>query len=159
MIYKITLSVSGDHFWPETVMDRFDGDFIVMSHHSPTDIKFKTRDGTYGYGGILFWHPKEFAVDERVVEYEKAFVDFIERNYSLFIENKAEDFEMYIEMYIEIYYDGGQCNFEIFNKEILRKLANFGVSIPVSVYQLEENKFNEWQSEIEAKWSETDPTR
>ena len=53
---------------------------------------------------------------------------------------------------MEVYFDGGQCNFEIFNKDLLAKLSVFNISIPVSVYLLDATEFQSWENEIKLTW-------
>ena len=98
---------------------------------------------------MSFWHPKKFVTEDNIIEYEAAFVDFIDKNYNLFIEAGADDFDIFI----EIYYDGEQCNFEIFDKLTLKKLSKYSISIPVSVYCLPEQEIIEWTNEIEQEWA------
>lgn len=148
MIYKIGLSVSGDNFFPESVVDEVVGDFIVKSSNRPND-KFENREGTYDFGDVLFWYVKNFATQNYVARYEKHFVDFLEENHSLFIKNEAEDFSFFI----EIYFDGGQCNFEIFSKDLLRRIAKLKISIAVSVYILSEEYIQDWSNEIDVDWT------
>ncbi len=149
MIFKYYLSISGDNLFPEKIINRIEGNFIIDSYYSPTDGKFEDRDDPYGYGGISFWHPKKFSLKDNIVEYEESFVKFIEDNYLLFSENGLED----IEIFLEIYFDGGQCNFEIFDKTILKRLAKYDVSLPISVYILGKRKFKKWRNEIESVWN------
>lgn len=148
MIYKYSFSISGDDFYPEKITDKIQGDFIVDSYFNPTDKKFNNKLDIYGYGGMSFWHPKKYSTENEIIKYEKAFVDFIEKNYCLFIENGVSD----LDIFIEIYFDGGQCNFEIFNKELLKILANYDVSLPASVYILNDAKIQEWENEIKLNW-------
>lgn len=147
MIYKYDFSISGDSFFPDKIINKIQGDFIIDSYFKPTDKKFEDCLYEYGYGGMSFWHPKKYAV-EFIKEYEKNFVEFIETNYQLFIDNKVDN----LQIFIEIYYSGGQCNFEIFNKELLRKLTRFNISLPISVYMLGDRELQQWESEIELMW-------
>jgi len=148
MVYKYTFSVTGNNLFPQKTLDNIQGDFIAISHFSPTDRKFIGQDSVYGYGGISFWHPYKFATEDQVITYEKAFVEFIEQNHALFFQSGGDK----LEIYLEIYYDGGQCNFEVFNKELLSNLAKFGISLPISIYILEENKLEDWENEISLVW-------
>ncbi len=145
MIYKYSFSITGDFFSPKGMIDTIEGDFLVKSIWESTDKKFNNSDEEYGYGGILFWHPNKFAIDDNVGEYETWFVDFLEKNYASFIENKVDNFEIYL----EIYYTGKECNIEVFNKELLKKIAPHNVSIPLSIYCLEKAYYNDWITEIE----------
>lgn len=148
MVFKYTFSISGDDLYPEKVLDKIQGDFIAVSHFSPTDKKFIDKDSEYGYGGISFWHPNKLATEDRIMDYEKAFVEFIENNYVLFFQNGGID----LDIYLEIYFDGGQCNFEVFDKGMLSKLAKLGVSLPISIYILKKKQLQKWENEISLLW-------
>ncbi|RFS14939.1 hypothetical protein [Emticicia sp. C21] len=112
MIFKYTFSIFGDNFYPDTIIDKIQGDFLINSYFKPTDKKFINRPDEYDFGGMSFWNPKKFSTEGEIIKYEESFIDFIEKNYSLFTENGVND----LQIYIEIYYDGVQCNFEIFNR-------------------------------------------
>lgn len=143
------LSVSGSGFYPERIINEIQGDFIIDSYFKPTDKTFGDKSHEYGYGGISFWHPKKFSTEESISNYEKGFIEFIEENNKLFVENGVDS----LEIYIEIYYDGEQCNFEIFNKELLARLKNFEVSLPISVYCLASAEIEGWEKEIKSSWA------
>ena len=148
MIFKTTFSVSGDNFHPSTVIDKLCGDFIITDSFNSTDRTFVNPQIVYGYGGMSFWDPKKFATEDNIIEYETAFVDFIDKNYNLFIDAGADRFNIYI----EIYYDGEQCNFEIFDKHTLKKLTKYSISFPISVYRLSEQEIVDWEKEIKQEW-------
>ncbi len=148
MIYKYTLSIAGDNFYPEKIVNKLQGDFIIDSFFSPKDKKFNNSLDEYDYGGISFCHPKKSSTEDKIIDYESDFVDFIEKNYLFFIENNVKDFEIFI----EIYYRGGQCNFEIFNKKKIQRFGRIGMSLPVSVYCLNSEYIKKWESEIKSVW-------
>lgn len=97
---------------------------------------------------MSFWHPNKNSTEDEIIKYEISFVEFIEKNYTLFVKNGVNEFEIFV----EIYFDGGQCNFEIFNKELLKKFGNFGVSFPISVYVLKNEEIQKWEEEIKIDW-------
>lgn len=148
MIYKYILSISGDNFYPDKILSKIESNFVVNSYFTPTDKKFTNSSDEYNYGSISFWHPQKFSTDESLTSYEREFVEFIEKNYSLFVENGVND----LEILIEIYFDGGQCNFEIFSKDLLKKLGFWGVSLPISIYILRDNEIQKWEDEIKLAW-------
>ena len=148
MIFKYDFSISGDNLYPEKIINKIQGNFIIDSYFRPTDKRLFNLPGTYGYGGMSFRHPKKFATEDNIREYEAAFVDFIEKNYNLLVEAGVDDFKIFM----EIYYDGEQCNFEIFDKLTLNKLTQYSISIPVSVYFLSEQEVSEWENKIKQKW-------
>ena len=147
MVYKYNFSISGDMFYPEKILDKIQGNFTIDSFFNPNDKITPNSNKEYGYGGISFYHPKKYTVDF-IKEYEEAFVEFIEINSKLFFDFGIEE----MQIFIEIYYDGGQCNFEVFDKKMLSKLSFFEVSLPVSVYILEENEPQKWENEINREW-------
>ena len=147
MIYKISLSIFGDKLEPGSIINSLLGDFTVESFNAPQDKKPQSED-IYGFGSITFWHPNKFANSDRVAAYEKDFIRFLEDNYPLFAKYGADE----CEFFLEIYYDGGQCNFQIFDRNILKRLAKYKTSIPVSVYTLSVKEIEEWEKEIEQLW-------
>jgi hypothetical protein len=148
MIYKFSVSVSGDNFYPENVLKNILGDFVVESYFNPSDSKPINISEDYGYGIISFTHPKKYSTENEIIKYEKDFLEFIEKNYYSFVENGVDD----IEIFLEVYFDGGQCNFEIFNKEALKKISSMGVSLPISIYLLSEDEIEKWENEISPEW-------
>ena len=148
MIFKYRFSVEGDNFYPELILNNIQGDFVVDSYFNPTDKKVDNKPDEYGYGSFSFWHKNKFSTEDDIAEYEKDFIEFIEKNHSLFVENRATDFEIFI----EIYFDGGQCNFEIFTKQLLKKIGDFKVSLPISVYLLKNEEIQRWEDEIRLVW-------
>ena len=39
-------------------------------------------------------------------------------------------------LYIEIFHNEGQLNFEIFSRELLKKIGQYEISIPISYYNV-----------------------
>lgn len=148
MIYKYSISISGDEFHPEKIIKEIQGNFTVDSYFNPTDKKPINISEDYGYGSMSFGHPNKNSTEGEIIDYEKSFVEFIEKNYALFVKNGVNEFEIFL----EIYFDGGQCNFEIFNKELLKKLGDIGVSLPISVYILKNEEIQKWEDEIRLIW-------
>ncbi|AIL75221.1 hypothetical protein IX88_08540 [Acinetobacter baumannii] len=66
--------------------------------------------------------------------YEEDFIIFIEENYEKLFQQGIRSFDLFIEVY---YVD--QCNFEILNSSRLKRLGQFDISIPISVYHEDEN--------------------
>lgn len=148
MVIKITLSIFGDDLWSEIILNTISGNYIVESSFNPDDKKFENSEETYGYGGISFWHPHKFAILDSLVSYESWFISFLNYNHEVFKSNNIEE----VVLFTEIYHSSDNCNFEIFNKESLRDLAKIGVSLPVSVYSINENELSAWENEIELEW-------
>jgi hypothetical protein len=150
MIYKITMSVYGDNFNPDNVIDKLKGDYQIVNIIKRGEKKRKDSDDKYEFGDIGIWHVNKFATENQILEYENFFVTFINENYSLLKANKVTD----IDLYYEVFHDGGQCNFSILSAKELQIIAKYGVSFPISIYKLNKNKMKNWSNEINEKWEE-----
>ena len=127
LIFKITLSISGDRFCPTEALPFIPNKYVPESFHDADDLT---------HGAIFYMHPQLFGILGEGVYYEDWFVELLERNFEVFNKYGAED----IELFIEVYYSADQCNFEIFNKAMLKRMSKFNVSYPISVYHLPENE-------------------
>lgn len=144
MIYKLSLSTIGENMWPEKLFGKLTYDLKVKSYFNPNDKKSDNNNDVYGFGSVTFWHPDDFATDERLSEFENTFVKFILENHGLLIENGME----YINLFYEVYFDGGQCNFEVLDNELRQKIASLNIYLPISIYLLKEKEYKEWEEEI-----------
>lgn len=149
MIYKILIKIFGDNFYPDEVLRKIQQKFIVGSKYKPGDKKFPNSDQILDYGFVILMHPYRFAIGETVEEYENSIVQFLDDNMKVIKEFGGEEFELNV----EVYYDGGQCNFEIFNKYHLNKLSKHLISISVSVYKLSIEEYKKWEDEIKLIWN------
>lgn len=128
LIFKIILTISGDNFFPSRVIPFINNKYVPES--------FQDADGNLTHGVIFYMHPKLFGIQGEGVNYEEWFVELLEKNSEIFRKYGAED----IDLFIEVYYSDDQCNFEIFNREMLKRMSNFNVAIPVSVYHISEKE-------------------
>ncbi len=154
MVFKYYLDVDGNKFYPRNILKEIKGDFIIENVFCPGDVQYKFRSneirGYWTFGGLTIQHPFKFATENHIGRYEQDYIDFIEKNYNLFKENKGNDFRIFMEIFFE---EGGQCNFEIFKRKWLKKLAKYNFALPISVYTLKKRKIRAWEKEIEAVWA------
>lgn len=148
MIFKYCLTVSGDHFIPDDMLPLIKEKYLLVGKSNPNDKENSKSDFRYGLGYASFFHPKKFATEDFIVEYNEWFVSFIKSNKTLFFAMGVND----LSIYIEVYFDGGQCNFEIFKKEQLLEILNVNISFPVSIYLLKKRELREWEIEITKEW-------
>ena len=146
MIYKITLVLFGVDFFPDSILHLIKGEFEVASKNNPQDKK-NPKDN-YGFGSISIFHPKKFATQSNLQNYEEWFINLLINNNDLFISRGVQEYEFFIEVYSE----DEQCNFEIFNKELLRKINHINISFPVSTYRLKTDYYRQWVNEIDEIW-------
>jgi hypothetical protein len=139
MKFKYTLILSGRNFDPDLLLTHITESFLIASLFHQGDLM---RNGVRRYdSGILsIWAPNKFSMEETLDKYENWYVDFIERNFSFFNDANVEDISLFIEVYR---IKDEQCNFEIFSKTKLMRLSQYSISIPVSIYDLSEDKMNQ----------------
>ena len=127
MNLRFTITIFGNNFNPSKIFNKLDTSLKVTSYFDTgeKDDIGKIND----YGCLELNHKNEFSKEYWDSEYEQEFVDFFRKNYQLLRLNNADDLRIFIEAY---YSD--QCNFEIFNSELLAELAKYKVSLPISVY-------------------------
>ena len=127
MNLRFTITIFGNNFNPSKIFNKLDTSLKVTSYFDTgeKDDIGKIND----YGCLELNHKNEFSKEYWDSEYEQEFVDFFRKNYQLLRLNNANDFRIFIEFF---YSD--QCNFEIFNNELLAELAKYKVSLPISVY-------------------------
>lgn len=131
MYTKYTILVTGDNFNPDDVINKLDTELVIDKIHEPN--KSVKKDEFYGRGSLILTHKNKFSTEYPDEAYEKVFIDFYEKNHSLLKQAGANDFNIILDVY---YSD--QCNFEIFNKHQLRKLGQYEVSLPISIYYLDD---------------------
>ncbi|MDD3962572.1 MAG: hypothetical protein PHT77_12015 [Bacteroidales bacterium] len=148
MIYKLTLTLSGKRFTPDRILSSIIGNYLITDKHNPTDKIFPDEEDIYDEGSISFFNPVKFSLDDHLMKYEKWFVDFLLINYELFVRHGVEE----IVLFTEIYHADEQCNFEILDKGLLRKVSHIDISFPVSTYLLRDVEFNNWVKEIDQEW-------
>lgn len=127
LIFKLTLTISGDKFFPSKVIHFVNKKYV---HESCRD----AEDSNHGV--IYFMHPQLFGRQGEGISYEEWFVKLLEENFEVFRKYGAED----IDLFMEIYYSGDQCNFEVFDRKMLKRISNFNVAIPISIYHLSDNE-------------------
>ena len=146
MVYKYSFIASGQNFYPSRLIPKFTQEIIVENY---TDYGLETnKNFEYLDGRILFWHPKKYSTNDSLQFYEEQFVSFIQKNYSIFVEAGAVDFEIFM----EVYYDVEQCNFEIFDRDKLKILSAMNISLPISIYAIGKSKLKRWEKEIIKDW-------
>ena len=127
MYLRFTIMIFGDNFKPSKMINKLETSLEVTSYFDAgeEDDIGEIND----YGCLELNHKNEFSKEYWDSEYEQEFVDFFSKNYQLLRLNNADDFRIFIEAF---YSD--QYNFEIFNSELLAELAKYKVSLPISVY-------------------------
>ena len=127
MYLRFTIMIFGDNFKPSKMVNNLETSLEVTDYF---DVGGEDEFGEINdYGCLVVNHKNEFSKEYWDSEYEQEFVDFFRKNHQLLRLNNADDFRIFIEAF---YSD--QCNFEIFNNELLAELAKYKVSLPISVY-------------------------
>lgn len=130
MYARFTIHISGNKFIPSKTIEKLKTLLVVDEFF---DSSGNELNETSSWGDMYLIHKNEFSKEFPDIEYEESFVNFFSENYDLLKENGATNFSIFIEIY---YAD--QCNFEIFNRDLLVELAKYKVSLPISVYHIQD---------------------
>lgn len=135
IVFKITLSILGDDFFPSKLPNINEMRLRMVDSFNPTDER--SADSEYGFGSIDYMHNDIFVKDD-ILEFEEDFVKFIEMHHTIFEEYMAKDYHIFT----EVYYSGYQCNFEILSLSFLNRLSllNLSIAYPVSVYKMKKKE-------------------
>ena len=148
MVFIFSMRIFGDTFIPSLIIDKIIGNAEVYKYWDPTEKRSEKENDIYDFGLIDIEPKIKCSTGVSQIRYAKQFVKILEDNYVLFKNAGADD----ISIYIEAYYDGLQCNFEIFDNKTLAEFAKYGVSLPISVYRMDVDKISAWEEEIENDW-------
>ena len=123
----------GDNFYPEKMFPFEADNFKCFSYFGPTDISEYNNEEFY-YGTMSFMHNNIFTLHENSLSYDEEFVSFLEKNKVLFKKYYVED----CIIFTEVYYNSDQCNFELFNSDMLKRINDlkFTISYPISIYHM-----------------------
>lgn len=137
-IERISLILIGDNFSPKALLEQVQSTGIISLSHEPSDKHDIDDPEPFGYGFLSIENPMRVGIEDEAEQYESWFVEFLEKNYDFIKSSGADTIRLFIEMFYS-----KQCNFEIFNRESLKRLAKFNVEIPVSVYEQSDQSLKE----------------
>lgn len=144
MVYKISIEITGIGINPEIMKLELSDELDIVGGNKSTD-EYIRKGKSYKYeeGCIYLMHPRKICIEgEAVDEYEYSFIDFIARNYQTI--TKYGDVDINIEY--EIYFSGDIFTIGIFDKNMLKEIANYNASISLSTYNMTEEEIKEiWQ--------------
>jgi hypothetical protein len=131
-IIRISLDLYGDKFSPKKFLAKITDTIHIFSSNEPDDLKFKKSEEVYGFGSLSILSPQIYGLQCEMTEYENWYFDFIDKNKSIFDQQGVTE----INLFIDVFDNGGQLNFEIFSRELLKKVGLYNIAIPISYYRL-----------------------
>jgi hypothetical protein len=131
-IIRISLELYGNNFSPKALLNEVKDNIHVFYSNEPTDINDKDPDGIFGFGNLIILCPQIYGLQYEMTDYENWYLNFIDNNIMLLNKNGITE----MSLYIEVFDNGGQLNFEIFSREMLKKIGQYDIAIPVSYYRL-----------------------
>ena len=136
LIIQISLDVSGVFFSPKKFHQIVNDDYFVFSEQEPLINSDNQELNEDGYLSIL--NPQKMGIQYELSEYEEWYITFLRKNRDILIKLGVES----INLFFDVFYTN-QCNFEIFDKEKLKNISEYNVSIPVSVYLVSNDEIRE----------------
>lgn len=131
-IIRISLELYGNNFSPKALLNEVKDNIHVFYSNEPTDINDKDPDGIFEFGNLIILCPQIYGLQYEMTDYENWYLSFIDNNIMLLNKNGITE----MSLYIEVFDNGGQLNFEIFSREMLKKIGQYDIAIPVSYYRL-----------------------
>ncbi len=129
MIIRILLELEGELFSPKKFIENV-GDlaFVNFYSHEKEDIIDQGRNESFNYGCLSILNPRLYGAENNMKEYQYWYLKFIEENYEIMVSTGLTEIRLFWDVFFS-----DQCNFEIFDKVVLSKLAEYNVAIPISV--------------------------
>ncbi len=150
MIYRITISIYGKDFDPDALLKELKGDFIVETKIRK-GAKKEYIDGNFEFSYLDLFHSKIRSTNDYIGRHEESIVNLVIDNYPIFIKYGVNE----IDLFYDIYYQGFQCNFEILDSVMIKKLSRLKkikISFPISVYKVTKREMSSWSRDIEKEW-------
>ena len=144
-IIRISLDLTGDKFSPKELLKALTDNVHIFYSNEPDDINERDPNGIFGFGSLTILCPKIYGLQYQMTAYENWYLDFIDNNKNLLDKNGVTE----MSLYIEVFDNGGQLNFEIFSRELLKKVGQYDIAIPISYYRLTTEQIIEMLDETE----------
>ena len=130
LIIQLTINLYGNQFCVHDLINIIKDPVKIIAFHEPTDINPLIKQ-KYDFGHIAIQHPTQLGINYQFNEYYLWHINFIENYYISFQINGVEE----INVFIKVYYSK-ECNIEIFDNQLIKRLAEYNVSIPLSAHKM-----------------------
>jgi hypothetical protein len=114
MIIKLTLSFEGIGVVPDEIIPELRGQYIIAkSYRVGESILIARHNEIANIGVVRLWGPRKFIPSDDLLEDYQRWGRFLHLNEEYINGLKCDR----IILFTEIYFDGGQCNFEVADVE------------------------------------------
>jgi len=142
---KITLELEGNRLnYTNLLSDLKEKYFLVDKIQKGNKFSYIEND-YYKISCIWILNPEKYVEIDNNIEYQEWYLFFIAMNYERFLEYGVNNINLFFDVYVQY---NEQCNFEIFDKEILKKLSQYNVSLPISIHVLKEEEMKNFDLNI-----------
>lgn len=138
-IIRMSLDLYGDKFSPNEFLKELTKEIFIFTSNEAGDFKFSNKKSTYEFGSISILCPPKYGLNDELQEYVNWYFDFLSKNTTLL--NKYGVTE--INMFTDVFHVGGQLNLEIFSRDQLKIVGQYGIALPLSYYKLAKNEILE----------------
>ena len=124
MVINISIDIYGERFKAKDFINNLKKDKIAVKEHLilPYALSIENPNCCIGF-------------QDELVDYEKWYVDFLINNFNKIYAYGGKEISIFYNVYFL-----EQCNFEILDKNLLKKLKDLDISFPVSVYHIDKNE-------------------
>lgn len=153
MIFKYTLTLVGIAINYNAILENLvQHDALVYVNFEPID-ESMFLDYEFDTDTTLeFCHPFTYTLNGYCIEYETWFLKFIAYNKDLFFKNGVNE----LSLFIDGFYDGDQCNMEIFCNTFMKEIGQFVTSLPMSIHRVKKYEYKKWEIDLDRRWSKSE---
>jgi len=137
--YGATLYIEGKGFKPNLLLEYIPEDLRVekVTEKGETINLSRSRTSLALESSILILNKINLTTNtEDIPKQNEAFIKFLEKQYSFIKKIGGED----ISLWLYIYFSDEYVNTELFDKEQLKKLAIYDVSLPLTIIKMSKKK-------------------
>ena len=131
-IIRISLDLYGDNFSPTKALTEITDNIHIFSSNEPNDLNDKDPKGIYGFGSLSILSPQIYGLQYEVAEYEEWYLSFIDKYKPTLDKHGVTE----INLFFDVFDNGSQLNFEILSRDLLKKVGQHSIAIPISVNRL-----------------------
>jgi hypothetical protein len=142
-IIRISLDMYGEDFSPRKALTEFTENLHIFSSNEPDDLNDKDPRDVYGFGSLSILSPQVYGLPYEMAEYEEWYLSFIEKYKPVFDKYGVTE----LNLFFNVFDSGGQPNFKILSRKLLKKVGQYDIAIPISVYRLTTEEIVEMLSE------------
>ncbi len=132
IFYYMGLSISGENFYPERIINDLDIDnkLTIENIHNPEDISYLFNKA-YGYGLLDLVHKNKLCNEEGIFSYQNVLFNFLKKNINI-LENRTD-----IDFFLNVYFTKSSADISsFFNMNLIKFINFYNINLVVDLFNL-----------------------